>query len=333
MSIRNVRRNNEGKACVVLGLAALFFLLCTSQAQAQDYPVRPVTINLGSTPGAAGGISCQIFAEGARKYLPKSQPILLNYKPGAASAVAADFVLKQPADGYNLLWVVQDLLVKLAKDGPQMSFKKEDFIPVGIIGASPPLLTINKQKRPFEKLEDFLDYAKKNPGTLSFGSVGLASGTHLTGEIFQMRCGIKLNHVPFQGGAPVVTALLGGHIDCCVLTAGSVRANLEPAGDLRALAVFAPERFHELPNVPTFMEKGYDIDRNNWYALAAPKGTPQGVVDVLVSVFKKAGDDPEVKSALMKAGYTPQNLGPEETGRSFTREYEFAQEIFKKLGM
>jgi len=326
-------QSSKVKALGFLGLSILFILLWASWGETQDYPAKPITINLGSPPGAAGGISAQIFAEGARKYLPKSQPILLNYKPGAASAVAADFVLKQPADGYNLLWVVQDLLVKLAKDGPQLSFKKEDFIPIGIIGASPPLLTINKQKRPFMKLEDFLDYAKKNPESLSYGSVGLGSGTHLTGEIFQMLCGIKLNHVPFQGGAPVVTALLGGHIDLCVLTAGSVRANLEPAGDLRALAVFAPERFHEVPDVPTFMEKGYDIDRNNWYALAAPKGTPQALVDTLVRVFRKTGDDPEVKAALMKAGYAPLNLGPEETGKRFNREYEFAQEIFKKLGM
>ncbi|OGP65266.1 MAG: hypothetical protein A2170_13825 [Deltaproteobacteria bacterium RBG_13_53_10] len=326
------KRNGVG-ALIFFGMVVLFFLLGFSTGAAQDYPSKPINIVLGSTPGAAGGISAQIFAEGAKKYLPKSQPILLNYKPGAAGAVAADYVSKQPADGYNLLWVVQDLLVKLAKDAHMLSFAKEDFIPIGIIGASPPILTINREKSPFEKFEDFVDYAKKNPGKLTCGVVGIGSGTHLTGELLQTRSGIKLNFIPYPGGAPIVAALLGGHVDCCVLTYGSQQAHLGPGGGLRPLLVLSPQRFHELTDVPTALEKGYDMDRNNWYALAAPKGTPKLVLDTLVKVFKQTADDPDVKSMLTKAGYVPLNLGPEDTGKKFNFEYDFAREIFKKLGM
>jgi tripartite-type tricarboxylate transporter receptor subunit TctC len=328
----SAKRNGVG-ALIFFGMIALFFLLGFSTGAAQDYPSKPINIVLGSTPGAAGGISAQIFAEGAKKYLPKSQPLLLNYKPGAAGAVAADYVLKQSPDGYNLLWIVQDLLVKLAKDGPQLSFKKEDLIPIGIIGASPPILTVNREKSPIEKFEDFISYAKKNPGKLSCGVVGIGSGTHLTGELLQAKCGINMNFIPYAGGAPIVAALLGGHVDCCVLTYGTQQAHLGPGGGLRPLLVLAPHRFQELPDVFTSLEKGYDIDRNNWYALAAPKGTPKIILDTLARVFKQTADDPDVKSMLIKAGYVPLNLGPEDTEKKFNFEYDFAREIFKKLGM
>ena len=183
-------KSNGVGALIFFGMVVLFFLLGFSTGAAQDYPSKPINIVLGSTPGAAGGISAQIFAEGAKKYLSKSQPILLNYKPGAAGAMAADYVLKQSPDGYNLLWVVQDLLVKLAKDAHNILLK-EDFIPIGIIGASPPILTVNREKSPIEKFEDFVSYAKKNPGKLTCGVVGIGSGTHLTGELLQTRSGIK----------------------------------------------------------------------------------------------------------------------------------------------
>ena len=318
---------------LILTGSLVFLIAGVAPGATKDYPSRSITINVGFPPGSGAGNGAQIFADYARKYLPKPQPILINFKPGAASAVAADYVVKQPADGYNLLWVLPDLITKLVKDGHQLSFKKEDFSFIGTLGISPCLVTV-RMDSPFKKLEDLIDYAKKNPDKVTYGSAGIASGNHLTAEILQMRCGIKLNHVPFAGGAQATTALLGGHVDCFI--GGSVAAlgaHILPGGGLRVLAVLAQQRWSELPDAPTCKEKGYDIQRTIWFTLAVPKGTPQEIVDVWLEVFKKTMDDPEVKSALTKMGYKAVNFGPEETKKEIIEEFDVAREVFKKLGM
>lgn len=318
---------------VLFGLIFLFSLDGAILEAAEDYPTRTITIHVGFPPGGAAGPYAQVFAEGAKKYLPNPQPIIVNFKPGAASAVAADFVLKQPADGYNLLVFPWDLIVKLVKDGHELSFKMEDFIPIGTMGVIPALLAVNKEKSPFMKLEDFIDYAKKNPEKLSYGSPGIGSGHHLTGEIFMMRCGIKLSHIPFSGGGPAVVALLGGHIDCTIMAISTYGGNIKPGGGLRCLVTFTPERLPDFPDVPTCLERGYDVDRSSWYFLSAPKGTPQSIVDILEKVFRKTADDPQVKEALRRIGFVPLYLNPEETSKKAKAEHQLTREILKKMGL
>ncbi len=225
------------------GLFFLFLGVPTSNA-AQDYPIRPITVWVGNPPGAGAGNTGMAFVEGAKKYLPRPQPILINYKPGASQAIAAEYVLKQPRDGYNLLWFSQDIVAKMAKDADQLHFSKKDLIFIGCMASAPSLLVVNKEKSPFKTFEEFLDYVKKNPGTLSYGSSGIGSGVHLNGEIFQLRCGITMNHIPFSGGAGYTTAILGGHLDCVVGNIGNVAEHIT-AGSLRGLAVFAKERIAE----------------------------------------------------------------------------------------
>jgi tripartite-type tricarboxylate transporter receptor subunit TctC len=333
MSIRRFRRDARCWMGVFIGFILLLSGMVASPGAAQDYPTRPITINVGFPPGSGAGIGSQLFADHARKYLPKPQPILINYKPGAASAIAADFVLKQPPDGYNLLWVLPDLMAKLVQDGNQLSFKKEDFAYIGTIGVSPCLVTVNKEG-PYKKFEDLMDAAKKSPGKLSYGSAGIASGNHLSAEILMMKSGIRLNHVPFAGGAQAITALLGGHIDCFI--GGSVAAHsthIKPGGGLTPLIVMSRERWPEFPDVPTCLEKGYEIDRTVWFSLAAAKGTPQTILDFWQKVFRQTVADPEVKTALLKMGYLPGNWGPEETRKKADEEFEMAKEIFTKLGL
>ena len=300
---------------------------------AQDYPARPITIYLGFPPGGAGGISAQIFADCAKKYLPKPQPILLNYKPGAAHAVAADFVLKQTPDGYSLYWLLPDLMVKVAKDAKTLSFGFDDFIPIGILGASPSVITVKKESS-YRTLEDFIDDAKKNPGKISYASSGIGSFTHMVAEVFQMRTGTKMNQIPFAGAAQATTAVLGGHVACWL--GGSIAANgahIKPGGGLRVLTIFARERWSEFPDVPTCFEKGYNIEHSVWYSLAAAKGTPKPILDILQQVFKQTADDAQVKETLTQMGYKPLNLGMEEAGKKVKEEFELAKEVFKRLGM
>jgi tripartite-type tricarboxylate transporter receptor subunit TctC len=326
-------QKNIFKIAILTGLGLFTFLAEPAVALAQDYPVKPIILNVGFTAGGAAGNSAQVFAEGARKYLPKPQSILVNFKPGAGTAVAADYVLKQPADGYNLFWFATDTCDKLAKDAHLLSFTLEDFIHIGTLAVGPQLLVVNREKSPFTKLEDLIDYAKKHPGGISYGSPGIGSITHVTGEIIMLRCGIKINQIPFAGASPAMTALLGGHIDTLISSAGTLQAQIQPGGGLRALAIMAHERWSELPDVPTFLEKGYDVVRGSWYGVAVAKGTPKKVVDILTDTFQRTARDAQVKANIGRLGYLMLNWSPEETKRQSKEEYEAAREIFRKAGL
>lgn len=333
MFTRRFKRSNGIKRWVLLCIVGFLSLVGFTLGIAEDYPAKPITIYLGFPPGGAGGISAQIFADCAKKYLPRPQPIMLNYKPGAAHAVAADYVLKQPADGYSLYWLLPDLMVKLAKDAKSLSFTREDFVPIGILGESPCAITVRKDS-PYRSLQDFVEDAKKNPGKIAYASSGIGSFTHMVAEVFQMRAGLTLNQIPFAGAAHVTTAVLGGHVSSWI--GGSIAANgahIRPGGGLRVLTVFAKERWPEFPDIPTCMESGYNIENSVWYALAVPKATPPSVIDILQKVFKKTADDPQVKETLIQMAYKPLNLSMEESEKKVKEDFEVAREIFKKLGL
>ena len=332
MFVRQLRRRNVISILFLVAVNGLFFLVASTWGAADDYPAKPITLNVGFAPGSSSGNAAHIFAENAKKYLPNPQSIIVNFKPGASSAVAADFVLKQPADGYNLFLVTNDFPGKLAKDGHMLSFKLEDFVPLGTIGDSPHFLAVNKEKSPFMKFEDFLDYAKKHPGQLSYGSSGIGSANYFSTYLFMAKCGIKMNHVPFPGAGQTMTAVLGGHLDCFISTPGTAGAHIKPGGGLRVLTFLTKKRWPELPDVPTLSEKGYDLERTIWYSVVAPRGTPQAVLDLLTKTFSKTANDPQVKAALFKLGFMPLNLSPEEAWRKAKEEFDIAVEIYKKLG-
>jgi len=333
MIIRQIKRSSMVKVFVLLGLNTLFLLSGVTLGAAEDYPTKPIIVNVGYPPGGSAGISAQIFADGAKQYLPNPQPILVNFKPGAGTAVAADYVLKQPADGYNLYWFQIDLIDKLAKDGQQMSIKLEDFIQIGTFVLTPFVAPVSKEKCPFEQIEDFIDYAKKHPGELTYGSTGIGSSSHVVAEMLQMRCGVKLTQVPFVGSAPSTAALLGGHITTSFPTLGSVLSHIQPGGGLRLLGVFTRERLPDLPDIPTCLEQGYDLEHSVWYSVAVPKGTPPAILKILQESLKKTADDPQVKADISRLGYIPLNWGPEETKKKAKEEFDLSIEIFKKVGL
>jgi len=328
MCSRKFERRGRVGLSVVLGLTVLSLVVAPMLGAAEVYPSKPITLVVGMAPGGSVGITAEIFREVGKNYLPKAQPILIDYKPGAAQAIAADFVFKQPADGYNLLWAEISLMVKIAKDGNLLSFKMEDFTFIGSMAPGPPIFAVNKES-PFKKLVDFLDYAKKNPGKLSFGHSGVGSGSHFNYEVIRRGCGIELNPIPFAGGAPITTAILGGHIDCATFASATLGDHIKPGGGLRALATLSPERWGEMPDLPTFLEKGYNVVYAAVHFLAAPKGTPQPVLDILRNVFEKTANDPRAKEAAIRAKLIPKYQGPEEFEKEAKKVFEFAKEVYK----
>jgi tripartite-type tricarboxylate transporter receptor subunit TctC len=316
---------------VLLAFTGLFFLGGSSLSIAQDYPTKPIIINCGSTPGSAYGLIPQAFGDQAKKYFKNPQPIMVNYKPGASHTMAADYTIKQPADGYNIDVFSIDAIAKLAEDPKAYPFTKDDFIFIGTMAISPCMVSVLKAK-PWNTIEDLINDAKKNPGKYSYSSVGVGSGTQMAAEIMQGACGISLNHIPFTGGPPALTATLGGHVDISLFTIGTTGEHIKPGGALKVLAVMDTERFEPVKDVPTFLEKGYDVQWSGWMCLAVAKGTPQPIVDLLRDVFKKTMDEPVVKEAVWKLGFKPLNLGPEETKKYVDSKFTLSRSIHQKIG-
>jgi tripartite-type tricarboxylate transporter receptor subunit TctC len=202
---------------------------------------------------------------------------------------------------------------------------------MGIVGFTPHVLVVRKENYPIKTVDEFVDYAKKHPGEVSSGTSGIGSGPHLSTLLFMWKCGIKMNIIPFPGGAEVMTNLLGGHLDCTVVTTASASDHIKPGGGLRTLVTFDPKRWPDLPDVPTSFEKGYNIKRGAWSGLAFPKGTPPSVLKILSEAARKAINDPQVRANISNLGFQAASLDPNEMKKEVKEEYELAKDAYKKL--
>ena len=320
------------KVLVLLSLAGWFLMAGWALAASEEYPSRPVTINLGMAPGGAGSVGAHIFAEGVQKYLSKPQPFIVNHKPGASGMLSFDYVMKQPVDGYNLLWITADIPLRMALEPHKFSFTLKDLSYIGHFAYTPFFLGVRSESS-FQTMEDFIDYAKKHPGEMTNALTGIGAGNHLTAELLMREAGIKLTHVPFPAGTQATLAMLGGHVTCTIMSAGTFGAHIKPGGKARALVVFDSKRFPELPDVPTCREKGYNVERVTYFVLAAKKGTPKPILDTLVKLFTQTSHDPGVQASLGKAGFVPRPMNPEESEKFIVGDYEMARDVFEKLGL
>ncbi len=315
----------------ITAVVVVVFLFGTVKASAEEFPIKPINLYLGFSPGAAGGTTATLVAEGMKKYL--KQPVVVNFKPGAAQAIAAEFVKNSSPDGYTLFWIAPaDLIAKMAKDQVEkvaLKFALGDLESIGAGPYSPFSLTVNAQS-PWKSVEDLIGAARKAPGSLVYGSSGAGAVTHLLGELISIRTGIVLNHIPFQGGGPSITALLGGHVQVGFMSVGSYGSHVQPGGGLRTLLVFDKKRDPHLPEVPAAIEKGIDIAVTSWFGLQAPKGLPKARRDVLVSALEKVVNDPQVTSALTKAGLNVAYIPPEETDRRMREELKLFLDTWGK---
>ena len=319
------------KILVLGGFMTFSIAIALASAAEGDYPNRPVNLIVGFDPGASASISAHIFADGVQKQLVKSQPFIINHKPGASGLLGADYFMKQPPDGYTLLWPVEGSFLRMAFEPQKFSFTLKDFIFLGGFTFSPYTLAVNNES-PFKTFEEFAAYAKKNPGVMTFSTTGIGSGNHIAAEVLMSEAGIKLTHVPFRSGSAATLAMLGGHVSCIIQSIGTLNTHVK-GGKARVLLVFDDKRSPELSDVPTAKEKGYNVLFSTWYSLVARKGTPRPVLDTLAKLFRQTAGDPAVQSAIVTAGMVPMNLSPEENEKRANFEYERASEIFGKLGL
>lgn len=245
------------KLLVLLVLSRLIFSSSPLMAADIDYPTKPVTLICPFGPGGSNSVSAHIVLESLHRYSLKPQTFIISHRTGASGMIAHDYLVKQPADGYTLLWMDTNATTNLAKDPPKYPFTLKDFTFIGTFGYFPYVLAVSNE-RPFKTFEDFVDYAKKHPGELTASTPGIAGGAHLTVERLNKQAGIKITHVPFADGATGANAMLGGHVTSYVGSFGTFSSHVK-AGRARVLVVFAEERFAPVPDVPTAKEKGYDV--------------------------------------------------------------------------
>jgi tripartite-type tricarboxylate transporter receptor subunit TctC len=272
-------------------------------AFAQDsYPTRAITIINPFPPGGASDVVTRPLAAVLEPIVRK--PVVIDTKAGAAGQVGAQVAAHAKPDGYTLLSHITSISGFAEVDrlfGRQPKFTNADFIPLARFVADPCVLIVNDQQ-PWRTLQDFIEDAKKRPNEIIFSSSGLYGALHIPTALLMMSAGgLKLRHLPTNGGGPALTALLGNNAAVLVSSVSAALAQIK-AGKVRPLALFGAARSKVLPEVPTLKQSGYDIEYYLWVGLFAPKGTPDNVVTYLREVLSTAAHGDQFKSALANLG-------------------------------
>lgn len=308
------------RTVVAAGLA-----LTALAASAADYPNRPVTIEIPYPPGGTADSVARPLAVELGKRL--GVPVILDYKGGAGGAIATQFVAKANPDGYTLVMVLAAHAINpsLYKNLPYDSVK--DFTPISMVAKLPLVLYSNPKFGP-RTVPELIDYAKKNPGQLSFGSAGSGNTSHLAGELFASTAGVKMMHVPYKGGGPSITAAVGGEIP--TVFAGPDSLAMARSGRLHVVAVTSQERSPLIPDVPAIAEtlKGFEV--YGWYGLLAPAHTPAAVVQKLNTEINATLQSAEFRKTVEPLGYIPTGSTPAEFGAYVQSETRRWGEVVRK---
>ena len=296
-------------------------MLASIAASAQPhFPTRTVTLTVGFAPGGGTDTAARIIARKLTDMI--GQAVVVENRAGASGNIAAQHISAAQPDGYTIhLAAVGSLAVApyIVKDLPYDP--RKDIAPI-TMGVVFPNVFVVSPGVPVKTLAEFVALAKQKPGELTCGSSGVGGAGHLAIELFKQRAGINVIHVPYKGGGPAMTDILGGRLTMYVGVPSTVLPHVE-AGKLVALATTGPKRTALMPNVPTVAESGFpEFEAMNWYAFVAPAKTPRDIIDFWNREIVKALKDPQVAADLSKNGLDPAPSTPQELARYIERENE-----------
>jgi tripartite-type tricarboxylate transporter receptor subunit TctC len=276
-------------------------LLVATALQAQDYPTKPVSMIAPFPPGGVADIVGRPLAAAMEKTL--KQPVLVVNRPGAGGAVGMGVAAKAAPDGYTILIALSSISIFPVSDpinGRPAPYQLADFAPIALVTADPTILVV-RADGPYKTIQDFVGSAKSYPNQINYSSSGVYGTLHVAMEMFASAAGIKLYHVPYQGGGPAAAALLGGQVHALASGPGPVAGHIK-AGKMRALAGWGDKRLALMPELPTFKELGYkDVEFYIWSGVFAPAATPPAVQAKLRDAVRAAAADPAFKTAMDKA--------------------------------
>ena len=293
-------------------LACVALVGCTLGAQAQPYPAKPIKVIIGFPPGSGG--ETQVRLVGQKLTEAWGQPIIVDSRPGASGNIAAELLVKSPADGYTLMYFPAALAINPSLF-PKVPYDlARDFTPVAMLGVFPLVLVVNPAV-PAKSAAELIALAKAKPGSINFASIGNASPPHLAGELFNQIAGVTLVHVPYKGSAPAQTDLIGGQVQVMFDTAVSAIPHVK-SGRTRALAVTTKNRSRLLPDLPSLEEsglRGYDL--YGWGGIVGPAGMPAEIGLKLNAEITKALRQPDVAEKLATLGSEPGGMTSQDFGR------------------
>lgn len=301
----------------VLGSALAFG--GSALAQTGDaYPSQPIRMVVGFPAGGPTDVAARLIADLLTRSM--GQPVIVENKPGANATLAAEQVARAKPDGYTILMAATNHSINASLYKSLKFDSDKSFAPITMVAVAPTVLVVNP-RFPAKNYTEFVAMMKAAPGKYSYASAGNGGTPHLSAEMFKGLTATSIVHIPYRGAAPAVTDLIGGQVDMSFATLGSVLPQLQ-AGQIRAIAVAAPERSRLLPEIPTFEESGLKNFRlDSWYGLLAPAGTPKPVLERLYGEIVKAVSSSVYKQKLNAAGLEAvTNSSPAEFGEQLRRE-------------
>jgi len=298
------------------------------RASAFDYPIRPLRLIVGYTPGGAGDIVSRIIGQWLSERL--GQPVIIDNKPGAGSNISVQAAFNAPPDGYTLLFVatVQAINASLYETLP-FNFLR-DFAPVASMVETPLVMVVNPSV-PANTVAAFVTYAKANPGKISMASFGAGSSSHLAGELFKIMAGVDMVHIPYRGSAPALSDLIGGRVEVMFDTLLASLPHIR-SGALRALALTGKSRSMLAPDVPVIGDTIPGYEAAGWQGIAVLKGTPPEIIERLGREVRAGLTNTAIRGRLAELGVTPRPLDSAEFGAFIATETEKWGRVVKFSG-
>jgi tripartite-type tricarboxylate transporter receptor subunit TctC len=300
-----------------------------SPTRAQAYPSKPVRWIIGFPAGGGADTVARIMEPWLSKRL--GQPVIIENRPGASTNIAVQAVVNAPPDGYTMLWHGLSSVVNASLFTNLPFDIQRDIAPVaGIV--SYPMIMVAHPSMPAKNAAELIAHAKANPGKVTMASFGTGSASHLAGELFKFMAGINMVHIPYRGGAPMTTDLIGGQVnvgfDVMVTALPQVRS-----GKLRALGVLGPKRFDLLPDVPAVAETLPGYEASTWAGIGVPRGTPPDIIQRLNREVNEGLAQPDIKARLADVGTVPMVLSADEFRAYIAAEFQKWDKVVKVAGI
>lgn len=304
--------------------------LAAFAGRADDYPARPIHVVVGFSPGSGADITARVVGQRMGQIL--GQQIVVENKTGAGSSLAAESVARAPKDGYTLLLAtIANPINAVVNSNLPFDFR-QDFAPIVRLTTTPNILVVHPSLG-VKSVKELIDLAKRKPNELSFGSSGVATGTHLAGELFKVMAGVQMVHVPYAGSPQAVTDLIAGRIQVFFSPASTVLQHVRD-GKLVALASTEAKRTAMAPDLPTMAEAGLPgFETGLWFGLAAPAGTPKEIIATLARAGNEALRADTVAKALLPQGIDLVGGSPEEFGRYLDGEMKRWATVAQAAGL
>ena len=313
----------------MLWLIALPIAMDGTLAQAQGYPARPVRFLVGFTPGGGVDINARLLAAKLSEFLP--QQVVVENRPGAGTNIANEYVARAAPDGYTLLFNSPAVAINMSlyRNPPYDALR--DFAGVSVFSESTNILVV-PASLPAKSVRELVALARARPGALNYSSAGAGSTQHLAAELFKLRSGTDIVHVPYKGSAPSIAALIAGEVQLSFVNPVAIGGHVR-TGRLRALGVAGARRTELLPEVPTMKEAGVEgVEVPLWFGLLAPAATPREIVRVLAVDVAKAAHAPDTRKRLLEQGAEPVGNTPEEFDRQLREEVARWAEVVRISG-